>query len=488
MKKLCLSWAFWVVLSGTSVLPQQEKFRRSPPPPEPLQELKLPRIERALLSNQLSVSIVTRENEPFCSLQLIVFAGESLSPKNLAGTATFVASLLGRGTLVRSVPDVEEFLESIGGTLSVSVGQDYVLLTFHFMEEFLDPALGFLGQALLQPNFTRTEIDYVKFTTTYDLLAKEKDADFAARRHLGRMLFQNHPYEKFAFSSDVIKAWNEKSLADFFDRYYRPNNARIIFASSLSLNAATRKISTYLNLWQPRDIPPTDMRPLKAPEKERVCLVDVPQSRECMAYVGTVFPTPGNSERFDLEVLNQVLGGTPTSRLFMNLRESKAFANFAYSEADFYRAGGVFLVTAKVRPEAIALALQEIRKEIRTLAKEPVSLLEIEQAKSYLIFNFPLQIERYDKFSWRMAENQARNDGEEFWSRYYEQVMLVNAERVFATAQRLLGQPLVLVIAGDKSVLSERLADLETFDVFDAKGQFQYTVTKDKKGAAHEAR
>jgi hypothetical protein len=66
--------------------------------------------------------------------------------------------------------------------------------------------------------------------------------------------------------------------------------------------------------------------------------------------------------------------------------------------------------------------------------------------------------------------------------------MLVNADRVFATAQKLLGQPLILVIAGDKSVLSERLTDVETYDVFDAKGQFQYTVTKDKKGAAHEAR
>jgi len=488
MKKIQLRFAVWVVLSGMSVFPQQERFRRSPPPPEPLQELKLPRIERAVLSNQLTVSIVTRENAPFSSLQLIIFAGESLSPNVPAGTATFVASLLGRGTLVRSVLDVEEFLDSIGGAFSISVGQDHILLTFHFMEEYLDPALGFLSQVLLQPNFTRTEIDYAKFTTTYDLVAKEKDPDFVARRHLARMLFQNHPYEKFAFSSDAIKAWNQTSLADFFDRFYRPNNARIIFASSLSLNAATRKISQYLNLWQPRDLPPIALPPLKVPEKERICLVDVPQSRECMAYVGTVFPNPGNPERFDLAVLNQVLGGTPTSRLFMNLRESKAFANFAYSEAEFYRAGGVFLVRAKVRPEAIAPALQEIRKEIRTLTKEPVSSLEIEQAKSYLIFNFPLRIERYDEFSRRMADNQARNDGEEFWSRYYEQVMLVNADRVFATAQKLLGQPLILVIAGDKSVLSERLTDLETYDVFDAKGQFQYTVTKDKKGAAHEAR
>ena len=488
MKRMRFGLAMAIFLSGATAFPQQERFRRSPPPPEPLQALTLPRIERAVLSNQLSVSIVTRESSPFASLQLIVFAGESLSPSDAGGTATFAGGLLGQGTLVRSVSGVEELMDSIGGTFSVSVNQDYAVLTLHFLEEHLDPALGFLGQILLQPNFSRTEIDYVKFMTTQEFLAREKDPDFVARRHLARMLFQNHPYEKLAFSGDAIKGWSLANLTAFFDRYYRPNNARILLASRLSLDAATQKISQYLNQWQPRDLPPSTLGPLKIPGKERVCLVNVPRSRECMVYVGTVFPALGNPERFDATVLNQVLGGTPTSRLFMNLRETNAFANFAYSETDFFKAGGVFLVRARVRPEAIAPALFEIRKEIRALAREPITPPEIEQAKSYLIFNFPLQLERYDAFSQRLAENQARSDGEEFWSRYYEQVMLVNAERVFDTAHRVLEQPFIFVIAGDHSVLSEHLAELETYDVFDAKGRFEYTVTKDKKGAVHEAR
>ena len=488
MRRRCLGLAAGLVAAGVSAFGQQEKFRRIPPPPEPLLELRLPRIERAVLSNQLNVSIVTRGDSPFCTVQLIVGAGDSLSPDAMPGIATFAAGLLGRATLVRSVADIEEFLESIGGILTVSAGPDDLRLTLRFLEDDLDPALGYLNQMLLQPNFSRTEIDYIKFTTTYDLLTKEKDPDYAARRHLLRMLYQNHPYAKSAFSSDAVRGWNQTGLAEFFDRFFRPNNARIVFTGSLGLNAATRKISTYLNLWTARDFPPVPLPPLKIPEKERICLVDIPQSRDCQVYIGTAVPPAGNQDRFDLAVLNQVLGGTPASRLFMNVRESKAFANYAYSEAEFSRAGGVVLVRAKVRPDAVVPALQEIRKELRNLTREPVSPLEIEQAKSYLIFNFPLQIGNPDAFARKLAEHQARSDGEEFWSRYYEQVMLVTADRVYLTAQRVFGQPFVFVIAGDKAVLSERLADLETFDVFDAKGQFQYTVTQDKKGAAHEAR
>lgn len=488
MKRISLGLAVWLAAAGLSAFGQQEKFRRIPPSPEPLQELRLPRIERAVLSNQLSVSVVTRDDAPFCTVQLIVHAGDGLSPDNLPGSATFLAGLLGRGTSTRSVSDVVEFLESIGGTCTVSAGPDYLLMTLRFMEEDLDEAFGFLGQMLLQPNFSRTEIDFAKFTTTYDLLTREKDPDYAARRQLLRTLFQGHPYAKSAFSSDAVRAWNQNGLADFFDRFFRPNNARIVFSGALSLNAATRKISTYLNLWTARDLPLVPLMPLKIPEKERICLVDIPQSQECQAYIGTVVSPASNLERFDLAVLNQVLGGTPSSRLFMNLRESKAFANYAYSETEFLRAGGIVLVRAKIRPETVAPALQEIRKELRSLTKEPVSPREIEQAKSYLIFNFPLQIGRPEAFAQKLAEHQARNDGEEFWSRYYEQVMLVTADRVFLTAQRVFSQPFVFVIAGDKAVLSERLTDIETYDVFDAKGQFQYTVTKDKKGTAHEAR
>jgi len=488
MKTHRFGLALAIALAGMTAYAQQERFRRTPPPPEPLQALKLPRIERAVLSNQLDVSIVTRENGPFAGLQLVVYAGESRSPNGMAGTATLAAGFLGQATLVRSVAGIEEFLDSIGGSLSVSVNQDYVVLTIHFLEDYLDAALEFLSQILLQPDFSRTEVDFLKFTATYDLLAREKDPDFAARRHLARMLFQGHPYEKLAFSSDAVRGWNPAGVADFFDRYYRPNNARVILASRVGLNVATRKISQYLNQWQPRELPASSLQPLKPPAKERICLVNIPQARECMVYLGTVFPALGNAERFDMAVQNQVFGGTPTSRLFMNLRETKAFANFAYSETGIFKAGGTFLVRAKVRPEVVTPALAEIRKEVRALVREPMTPLEIEQAKSYLIFNFPLQLERYDAFSRRLAENQARGDGEEFWSRYYEQVVLVNAERVFATAQKVLSQPFVYVIAGDHALLSEHLAELESYDVFDAKGRFEYSVTKDKKGVVHEAR
>ena len=474
------------------LLGQQERFRKNAPPPEPLQqELGLPALTApTILSNGLRVSVAYRENAPFTGLELLVNAGEGVSPDAEPGLATIVASLFNRGTQGRSAAGIEEIVESLGGTLFVTVHQDYVRVSFHVLQENLDSALDLLAQMLLQPQFIEREISTVRRMITYDLQEKETNAEFVAKRQLYRLLFKGHPYEKFAFSRDLLRSWTPNEILEFFDRYYRPNNAHLIITGNLSLSQATRKISHVLNTWAPREIPDTTPKPVRPPDRDRIGLVDLPQARDaCTIFVGTAFPRPDPADRFALTVLSQVLGGSLSSRLLMNLRESKEFANYAFSELDVFRSGGLLLIRARVLPDKVVPALQEIQKEVRALAStRPAVPAEIEPAKTYLLGNFPLGLERFEQFTARMAGIIALGDGEDLWNGYYGRVMLVDADRVFSAAQKyLLPLPFVTVIAGDRASLTGQLAALEAYDIYDAKGQFLATWIKDKKGALHEA-
>lgn len=481
-----------IVFAAPFLAGQQERFRKTPPPPELLQqELGLPVLTApTILSNGLRVSVAYRESAPFTGLELLVNAGESVSPDAEPGLATIAASLFSRGTQGRSAAEIEELVESLGGTLFVTVHQDYVRISFHILQENLDPALDLLAQMLLQPQVSEREIANVRRMITYDLQEKEANPEFVAKRQLYRLLFKGHPYEKFAFSRDLLRAWTPREILDFFDRYYRPNNAHLIVTGNLSLSQATRKISHVLNTWAPRDIPGPPLKPVRAPDKDRIGLIDLPQARDaCTIFVGTAFPPPDPADRFALAVLNQVLGGSLSSRLLMNLRESKEFANYAFSEVDMFRMGGLLFIRARVLPDKVVPALQEIRKEVRALATtRPALPAEIEPAKTYLLGNFPLGLERFEQFTARMADIIALGGGEELWNGYYGRVMLVDADRVFDAAQKyLLPLPFVAVIAGDRASLTGQLAALEAYDIYDSKGQFLSTWTKDKKGALHEA-
>jgi predicted Zn-dependent peptidase len=422
-------------------------------------------------------------------IELLIYAGESASPAGAPGLATFVASLLSQGTQVRSAAELEEVVESLGGTFFVNVNQDYIRVSLHVLEENLDKALDFLAQILLQPQFLDRNIADIRRMISYDLQDKEQSPEFAAKRQLYRLLLKGHPYERLAFSRDFLRPWTVREVQDFFDRFYRPNNAHLILTGNVNLSQATRKISHVLNTWAPGDIALPPIQPVRPPEKERICLVDLPQSREaCYVFSGTAFPRPSTPDRAALMVLNQVLGGSLGSRLLMNLRESKEYANYAFSELEIYREGGLLFVRARVLPEKVVPAFLEIQKEIRSLAgANPALAGEIEPAKTYLLGNFPIGLERFEQFTARMADIIGLGAGEELWNGYYAQVMLVDPDRVLKAAQAFLQRPFVTVIAGDRASLADRLSVLDAYDIFDAKGQFIATYAKDKKGALHEA-
>ena len=100
-------------------LSAQERYRRSPPLPEPFSELSLPVVETHTLTNGLGIAIARRQNHPVISMRLIIMTGESSSPDNLPGLATLCARMITKGSVNLRAEDIEEKIESIGGSIAV---------------------------------------------------------------------------------------------------------------------------------------------------------------------------------------------------------------------------------------------------------------------------------------------------------------------------------------------------------------------------------
>jgi predicted Zn-dependent peptidase len=195
-------------------------------------------------------------------------------------------------------------------------------------------------------------------------------------------------------------------------------------------------------------------------------------------FLGEVIFPRADPDAFAFSVLNQVLGGTQNSRLLLNLRESKEYAYYAFSQMDLFRGCGVFSVRARVIPSAAPAAVQEALKELDRIAREKVSAFEIEQAKQFLIGRFPLQLNRLDSLAGHVSDIVAFALGDAHWNRYFENIMLVDSNKVFQVAQKyLLAKPAV-VLVGNRSSLVDHLREIDRLDVYDARGVFRYTLTK----------
>jgi zinc protease len=458
----------------------QERFRRSPPLPDPFPELSLPPIETHTLTNGLSLAVVRREDRPVISLRLIIMTGERSSPDNLPGLATLTARMLTKGTENLKAVDIEESIEAIGGNLSVDTYPDYSMFNFFFLEEYLDEALRLLGEIIMRPIFPRLEVENVQRSMFYDLAIRSTDPEFLARRLVLQILFESHPYRKIIFDQGEIKNMSRRDVVSFYNKHYLPNNAKLILVGNINLETASRKASRFLSAWQKKELEPSYVPLLDPRDTMRICFIDLPQARDATIYMGnTIFPIT-SPDYFPFVVLNQIIGGTPNSRLFMHLRESKAYAYYAFSETQFFKGCGVFLVTSKVRREVTYEAIQEILYELDSVRKGDIPSQEIEQAKSYLVGNFPLTIETFDTFSSQIAEIQAFDLGRDHWERYFENLMRINSDMVSDMGQKYSLQTPVIVIVGNNEIL-DYLREFDQVSVYGADGKPRYDIKKGEK-------
>jgi len=476
MKKFLLCGCLATLLfSGASA---QERFRRTPPIPDPPQELRLPAIETHVLSNGLTLAVAHRGDLPFISLELVVMTGESAAPENVPGLAAFTAEMLSRGTASVSASELEERIESIGGSFSASVTLDHSRFSFLFLDEFLDQALEILSLMVLQPAFADREIVALRRTQHYGLLERQRDPEFVGYRQLLRMLFQGHPWLRTLYNEDVYKNIGRRDIQAFHEKFYRPNNSVLVLAGNLNLMTTTRKVSHYLNTWAKAEVENPPYPPPGPGGPSQYCFVELPQADDLYLFLGEVILPRADPDVFAFSVLNQVLGGTQNSRLLLNLRESKEYAYYAFSQMDLFRGCGIFSVRARVIPSAGPAALREALSEIDRVAREKVSAFEIEQAKQFLMGRFPLQLNRLDSLADHVSDIITFALREAHWNRYFDNIMLVDSNRVFEVAQKyLLAKPAV-VLVGNRSSLTDHLREIERLDVYDARGLFRYTLSK----------
>ncbi len=159
----------------------------------------------------------------------------------------------------------------------------------------------------------------------------------------------------------------------------------------------------------------------------------------------------------------------------MNLRESKGFAYYAFSALDLFKTCALITITARVRPEVISESIKESLREMQKISTTVIPHHELEQAKSYLIGHFPLEIEDLRNFMKKLSELRAFNQDEAHLMQYYKNLMHINSESVYEVAKNASLSTPVIVILGAIQILSEQLSDYE-LDVYNTNGEFQYTI------------
>ncbi len=317
------------------------------------------------------------------------------------GVSHFVEHMLFKGTRNRSAADIARSLESVGGHLNAFTSKELTCYYAHVLDEDLPLALDVISDILANSVFDEKEMAKEKRVVLEELSAIEETPEELVHDIFWEGLFPGHPLGYSIIGKrDIIQALERSTVVSYVDKNYTANRIVVAAAGNVQHDELVRLVERRFAKFE-AGTPPTYKR-VKAPlTKSNVVENGAVQAHVCL---GASAYSYGDKRKFDLLVLNTLLGSGMSSRLFQNIREKYGMAYSVYSFVDFLFDTGVFGVYIGTDRDSVDRAVELIRQELRQLCTEDVSADELDRTKSQLKGNLMLGLENTASIMNRIAK------------------------------------------------------------------------------------
>ena len=443
-------------LATLSASGQSRPDRSAPPPLGPTPVLDLPPIQKRILSNGLRVWLVEAREVPLVQLNLVVLAGAADDPPGKAGVGALTAAMLDEGAGTRDALAIADAIERIGGVLSTTGGFDASAVRVNVPAARLGDALPIMADVVIRPSFPEQELARVRQEWITSLLQARDDPSSVAAMSFARVLFgAAHRYGTGTSGTEsTLRQLTSADLRAFHAARYRPAQATLIAVGDFRGNDLMNRLDAHFGAWPRSSAGVRTPVPEASQVTERqVTIVDMPGAAQSQIRIGWVGVSRATPDYFTLQVLNTILGGSFTSRLNQNLRETHGYTYGASSRFDMRLSPGAFLTGAGVQTDKTAEALQEFFKELDGIAS-PVPSDELLKAKNYLTLGFPSGFETIGDLSARLEELVVYGLPDDYFEQYIANIVAVSAADVLRAAKRYIQpQRAVVVVVGDRKVI-----------------------------------
>lgn len=458
------------ILMAVTNLMAQKDDRTKPPQTPPLPDFKLPPLVETKLANGLAIVLVEDHRFPMVTVRLGFQAGSRYDPKDLPGLSEMTGSLLTEGTKTRPARQLAEEIADMGGALKAQSGSDGLTISGSALSENLAKLLDLLVDVTRNASFEEEEVELRKQNRKQELLAELSQSSTVAEEKLNRVVFGENPYSRVLPTPESIDKMSRADLMTFRDKYLVPNNAVLILLGAVPPAKETIKmITSRFGEWPHKELPAAPVAPLPA-SKRSVVLVDRPGSVQADVRIAKLAVDRSHPDYFALYVANAYLGGGAHSRLFQEIREKKGYAYDAHSEVRPKKEGGLFTAVSQVRNEVLEPALDDMLREMASLAKDPLPAADLADVKNFLSGVFVLRLETQTGLADQLAVTKLMGLPNSFLEKYTTRIRSVEPDQVMAVAKKYIDPSASgIVVVGDASKIEKSLAKFGDVAVEKAK-------------------
>ena len=437
-------------------------------------KVKLPRPVEVDLPNGIHLMLLEDHRVPLVTFQLqIPGAGGYFDPADQIGLAQMTATMMREGTARQTTSQISEMLETKASTVTVGAGLSSVTATVSgssLTENFAD-TFALAADILLRPSFPQEEFDRYKTRTKTGLVQQRSQPGFLASERFSQLMYGTHPSGRASLTPEGIDRVTREALVNFHKTKYVPDHAVLAIAGDISMAQARKAIDAHLGGWAKAGVPTPQTAEPPGPPAGQVHLIDRPNSVQTTVWVGSPAISRTSPDYDIVTVMNAVIGGGPTGRLFTKLREEKGYTYGAYSSVAQVPYRGHWLASMDVRSEVTNDALTDLMAEIRSMRDVAVPQKEFDDKRRGIIASFALTLESPQAVLGNHITRWIYKLPADYWDKLPDRIMAVTQAQVQEAAKKYLDPArLQIVTVGEAAKIGDIVKKFGPVTVYDVNG------------------
>jgi zinc protease len=349
--------------------------------------VKFAEFERDFLANGMELIVATRSAVPVVNLQMSLDAGYASDQFGELGTSSLAMTMLDEGTKKRNALEISDELARLGARFNAGSGIDASTVGISALKENLDASLEIYADIVLNPAFPDNELERLRRMRVAQIRQEKTRPVGLAIRVFPKLLYgEGHAYSMPLTGSGTEESVNRitrDSLVDYHRTWFKPNNATMIVVGDTTMEEIKPKLERLFRSWEPGTTPSKNIADVGDRDTERVYLIDRPDSEQSIIIAGNIAPAVSDGNEIAVETMNEVIGGSFTSRINMNLREDKAWSYGALTLLLDTKAQRPFIAYAPVQTDKTMESMAEIKRELSEyLGDSPATDEEINKVKN----------------------------------------------------------------------------------------------------------
>lgn len=417
-------------------------------------------IERTVLPNGLSIVSETMRHVRSVSLGIWVKSGSRREEAPDNGITHFIEHMVFKGTERRTAEEIARSVDAIGGNLDAFTSKETVCFSAKVLDEHLPVALDVLADLVRRPLFRDEDIEREQGVILQEIKMDEDNPDYLVHEIFTQNFWKDHPLGRpILGTKDTIRGLTQKRLFEYYQACFSPENLVVAAAGNLEHERLVQLTSRLFEDLKPRPNGHVETTPKS---HARIVLRNKKQLEQVQLFFGMPAYPIAHDRRYALSVLNMLLGGGMSSRLFQTIRERQGLAYSVFSDLNPYRDTGMFCIYAGTGIQTVPQVVSSVLSELKSLKETPVSAEELRRAKDGLKGSLMLGLESTGARMSNLARQEIYFDRRVSLDEMLNHIEEVTGEEIQEIARDcFVGEKIGLTALGNLNGLKLTRAELE---------------------------